>query len=64
VARRYRPATVPLGGRVLALRRHALALEAGSRHRAPQRQGLNAVGHDARCTFLENFESIIYFRKS
>jgi hypothetical protein len=31
--------------------------------RAPRRRGLNAVGYDARCTFLENFDSIIYFSK-
>jgi hypothetical protein len=48
VARRYGPILVPLGGRVLAPRRPALALEAGSCRRAPRRQGLNVAGCGGR----------------
>jgi hypothetical protein len=30
----------------------------------PTTSGTPAVGHNARCTFVENFDSTIYFRKS
>jgi hypothetical protein len=73
VARCYGPAAVLLGGRVLAPRRPVLAPEPGSCRRARRRQGLNAVGvrwkepaavgYGARCTFLKNFDSAIYFSK-
>jgi hypothetical protein len=53
---------LPLGGNP-----GALPPEPGSCRRAPRRQELNAVGYggryDARCTFLENFDSTIYFSK-
>jgi hypothetical protein len=38
-------------------RRAALPPKPNSCRRAPWRQELNAVGYDARCTFLENFDS-------